>query len=211
MRKINTLIISSLVIILITHFVLLNRVFSEEKQQEVSGSELWSQNCGRCHNYRGVHEFDDAQWEVIVSHMRSIGNIPGNEARAILKFLQQGNNPPTEPILKVVPKKMEVSELSEKMKTADISKGKVLYETYCTSCHGMSGKGDGPAAVSLRPKPRNLTDSAYMSSLNDQYMYDVINKGGGAVGKSPFMPGWGTTLNDQDIANIISYIRSLSE
>ncbi|MCH7926430.1 MAG: cytochrome c, partial [Candidatus Dadabacteria bacterium] len=83
--------------------------------------------------------------------------------------------------------------------------------TYCTSCHGMSGKGDGPAAVSLRPKPKNLTDSAYMISLNDQYLYDVINKGGAAVGKSPFMPGWGTTLSDEDIADIISYIRSLSQ
>lgn len=210
MRKINTLIISSL-IILIMPFALPNKGFSEEKQQELSGSELWSQNCGRCHNFRGIHEFDDAQWEVIVSHMRSVGNIPGKEARAILKFLQQGNNPPSEPILKVVPKKMEVSSIGEMMESADISKGKALYETYCTSCHGMSGKGDGPAAVSLRPKPKNLTDSAYMSSLNDQYLYDVINKGGVAVGKSPFMPGWGTTLSDEDIADIISYIRSLSQ
>lgn len=210
MRKTNILIISSL-IMLIMPFALHNKGFSEEKQQELSGSELWSQNCGRCHNYRGIHEFDDAQWEVIVSHMRSVGNIPGDQARAILKFLQQGNNPPSEPILKVVPKKMEISSIGEKMGSADISKGKALYESSCTSCHGMSGKGDGPAAVSLRPKPRNLTDSAYMSSLNDQYLYDVINKGGAAVGKSPFMPGWGTTLSDEDIADIISYIRSLSE
>jgi len=210
MRKINTLIISSL-IILIMPFALPNKGFSEEKQQELSGSELWSQNCGRCHNFRGIHEFDDAQWEVIVSHMRSVGNIPGKEARAILKFLQQGNNPPSEPILKVVPKKMEVSSIGEMMESADISKGKALYETYCTSCHGMSGKGDGPAAVSLRPKPRDLTDATYMSSLNDQYFYDVINKGGTAVGKSPFMPAWGNTLSDEDIADIISYIRSLSE
>jgi mono/diheme cytochrome c family protein len=114
-------------------------------------------------------------------------------------------------MLKVVPKKMEVSSIGEMMESADISKGKALYETYCTSCHGMSGKGDGPAAVSLRPKPKNLTDAAYMSSLNDQYLYDVIAKGGAAVGKSPFMPGWGTTLSDEDIADIISYIRSLSE
>lgn len=210
MRKTNTLIISSLIMLMML-FALPNKGFSEKKPQELSGSELWSQNCGRCHNYRGIHEFDDAQWEVIVSHMRSVGNIPGKEARAILKFLQQGNNPPSEPILKVVPKKMEVSSIGEMMESADISKGKALYETYCTSCHGMSGKGDGPAAVSLRPKPKNLTDSAYMSSLNDQYLYDVINKGGAAVGKSPFMPGWGTTLSDEDIADIISYIRSLSE
>ncbi len=210
MRKTNNLIISSLLMLMLA-LVLPKMGYSEEMQQELSGSELWSQNCGRCHNFRGVHEFDDAQWEVIVAHMRTIGNIPGDQARAILKFLQQGNNPPSEPVMKVVTNKMEVSDMSQKMASADISKGKELYEMSCTSCHGMSGKGDGPAAVSLRPKPRNLSDPAYMGTLNDQYLYDVISKGGGAVGKSPFMPGWGTTLSDKDIANIIAYIRSLSE
>ena len=42
------------------------------------------------------NEFYDAQWDVIVSHMRIIGFLPGDLARAILKFLQVANNPPEE-------------------------------------------------------------------------------------------------------------------
>jgi len=35
--------------------------------------------------------------------------------------------------------------------------GKILYERYCASCHGTEGKGDGPAAETLQPKPPDLT------------------------------------------------------
>ena len=37
-----------------------------------------------------------------------------------------------------------------------IAKGKAVFQTNCTSCHGMSGQGDGPAAAALNPKPRNF-------------------------------------------------------
>lgn len=36
-------------------------------------------------------------------------------------------------------------------------RGKDLFMAYCASCHGMSGKGDGPAAAALRTKPADLT------------------------------------------------------
>lgn len=35
--------------------------------------------------------------------------------------------------------------------------GRELYLRYCAACHGVSGKGDGPAATALRPRPSNLT------------------------------------------------------
>jgi len=35
--------------------------------------------------------------------------------------------------------------------------GRVLYLTYCQGCHGVDGKGDGPAASALRQKPADLT------------------------------------------------------
>ena len=35
--------------------------------------------------------------------------------------------------------------------------GAPLFERYCTSCHGLAGRGDGPAAASLRPRPADLT------------------------------------------------------
>lgn len=89
--------------------------------------------------------------------------------------------------------------------------GKTLYAKYCVSCHGSAGKGDGPAAAALNPKPRDLTDKAYMTGLNDQYLFDITQKGGAAVGKSPLMPPWGQALKDQDIRDVVAHIKGLAK
>jgi mono/diheme cytochrome c family protein len=60
-------------------------------QPRKSGAVLWTENCGRCHNYRAPTEFTDAQWAVAVHHMRLRVPLTGQEQRAILKFLQDSN------------------------------------------------------------------------------------------------------------------------
>ncbi len=92
----------------------------------------------------------------------------------------------------------------------DNAEAKRLYATYCSNCHGVSGKGDGLAAKSLPVKPANHTDGNFMSQLSDQYLHDIISMGGSGVEKSPFMPAWGSLLKEQQIRNIIIYMRSLS-
>ena len=92
----------------------------------------------------------------------------------------------------------------------DKAERKRLYTTYCSNCHGASGKGDGLAAESLPDKPADHTDGKFMSQLSDKYLSEIISKGGSGVGKSPFMPAWGTLLKDQQIRDIVSYVRSLS-
>ncbi len=92
----------------------------------------------------------------------------------------------------------------------DNAEGKRLYATYCSNCHGASGKGDGLAAKSLPVKPADHTDGNFMSQLSDKYLHDIISKGGSGVEKSPFMPAWGNLLKEQQIRIIISYMRSLS-
>ena len=42
-------------------------------------------------------------------------------------------------------------------RSTDEAKGAVLYRRYCTSCHGISGRGDGPLAASLRTPPKDLS------------------------------------------------------
>ena len=49
-----------------------------------------------------------------------------------------------------------------------------------------------------------------MNQLNDKFLYDIISKGGGAVGKSTFMPSWGGALNDTQIRDVVTYIRTLA-
>ncbi len=89
----------------------------------------------------------------------------------------------------------------------DAAKGKETFQTYCAACHGAEGKGDGVAAQALDPKPRNLSDAAIVSALTDEHLDKVISEGGAAVGLSPMMAAWGGTLSEQDIWNVIAYIR----
>ena len=90
-----------------------------------------------------------------------------------------------------------------------ITNGKQIFTQICTPCHGPEGKGDGPAAVALEPKPRNLTDPGYMTSLDDRYLFELISRGGVAVGKSANMPAQ-PTLSAQDIRNVATYVKTLS-
>jgi mono/diheme cytochrome c family protein len=90
-----------------------------------------------------------------------------------------------------------------------IAAGKQIFMQTCTPCHGQEGKGDGPASATLDPKPRNLTDPAYMAPMNDRYMFELISRGGIAMGKSPNMPAQ-PGLAPQDISNVVAYVKSLS-
>ena len=90
------------------------------------------------------------------------------------------------------------------------AEGKKLYSTYCSTCHGEQGKGDGTAASSLPVKPADHTNAGAMNQLSDKFLMDIISKGGAGVGKSTFMPSWGGALNDGQIRDVIAYIRTLS-
>jgi mono/diheme cytochrome c family protein len=90
----------------------------------------------------------------------------------------------------------------------DIERGKRLFHFYCSQCHGLEGKGNGPNAVNLDPKPRDFTDSKYMVTRTDQNLFDVISKGGTALARSAFMPPFNNTLTKEKILDIMAYIRS---
>jgi mono/diheme cytochrome c family protein len=94
--------------------------------------------------------------------------------------------------------------------TQDQAEGKTLYVAYCATCHGEGGKGDGAAGLSLPVRPADHTNGAAMNQLSDSFLMNIISKGGGAVGKSTFMPAWGGALNDKQIRDIVSYIRSIA-
>lgn len=90
------------------------------------------------------------------------------------------------------------------------AEGKKLYLSYCASCHGDAGKGDGTAGASLPVKPADHTNGAVMNKLNDTFLINIISKGGTGAGKSSFMPAWGGALTDPQIRDIVAYIRSIA-
>lgn len=93
---------------------------------------------------------------------------------------------------------------------ADLEHGKRLYQENCVPCHGESGKGDGAGARSLPVRPADHTNGAAMNGRSDGFLRDVISKGGGAMGLSSFMPAWQGLFKDNEILDLVSYIRSLA-
>jgi mono/diheme cytochrome c family protein len=94
---------------------------------------------------------------------------------------------------------------------ADVASGKADYQIFCASCHGPGGAGDGAVAQALTPKPARHNDGAYMNPLTDDYLFKVIKFGGASVGKSAMMAPLGGSLSDQQIRNVIAFMRSLAD
>ena len=55
----------------------------------LSGADLYAIHCNRCHPERYATEFTAGQWQTIMIHMRVRANLPADQAREILKYLQQ--------------------------------------------------------------------------------------------------------------------------
>ena len=94
---------------------------------------------------------------------------------------------------------------------ADPNHGKTYYYSYCIACHGWLMHGDGPSASELNPRPRTLTRGDYMNKKTNLELYAVIKGGGEQVSLSSSMPNWGNVLQDQDIWNVIAFIRAMQD
>jgi mono/diheme cytochrome c family protein len=81
-----------------------------------------------------------------------------------------------------------------------------LYSQRCVSCHGESGKGDGPAGKYLNPKPTEFGTS--LKGKSDDWIAKAIKSGGPAVGEAPVMPAYGD-LSDHQIRELVDYIKKL--
>ena len=92
-----------------------------------------------------------------------------------------------------------------------IDRGKHMYVQYCVSCHGESGKGDGPGGANLAIKPQDLTVGAVMNPLTDEFLHRVISEGPQSVGLSALMPPFKPQLGDRQIDEIIQYVRTMAQ
>jgi mono/diheme cytochrome c family protein len=57
----------------------------------LSGAELYSMHCARCHPERYPNERTSGQWKTIVLHMRIRANLPAEQANSILKYMQENS------------------------------------------------------------------------------------------------------------------------
>jgi mono/diheme cytochrome c family protein len=94
----------------------------------------------------------------------------------------------------------------ERFTDGDAADGAKLYKRYCSGCHGADGRG---GAHTFMPHIGNLTKRDYIEFIPDGFLFTVIAEGGVAVGKSGYMPAWRGTLSEQDIKDVIAFIRTL--
>jgi mono/diheme cytochrome c family protein len=99
----------------------------------------------------------------------------------------------------------ESSSLPRDGADAAVVRGGIVYRTYCVLCHGAGGKGDGRAAKMYTPRPADLTNSPFP----DAYKEMIIRGGGASVGRSSFMPPWGDELTDEQISDLVAFLREL--
>ena len=96
----------------------------------------------------------------------------------------------------------------------DAAKGKVLFEANCATCHGTSGKGDGPIGAALQPPPRDFTTADFKLDADkdgksgaDADLLLVLANGAAAYGGSAMMAPWGH-LSEQDRLDLVAYVRT---
>ena len=86
--------------------------------------------------------------------------------------------------------------------------GKAVFGTYCGTCHGAEGAGDGAAAAGLDPKPANLNEAEFWKTRDEASIRKVVTEGGAAVGKSPLMAAWGAVLSKEQLDAVVKYVVS---
>lgn len=92
-------------------------------------------------------------------------------------------------------------QAAKKNDPKEIAEGKKIADTNCVSCHGASGKGDGPAAAALPVKPADWTSERVQKETDGELFWKISNGRGS-------MPPW-KHLPEKDRWELVNYLRSL--
>jgi mono/diheme cytochrome c family protein len=115
-------------------------------------------------------------------------------AQAQLRSHAQDPVPATQPLLALTPAVFEQAT----------SGPKETFDRLCAACHGVEGKGDGPAAMAFDPSPPDFTDAELWEDRTDEELASSIADG------VRMMPPFGAQLQPEQITALVKYIRELS-
>lgn len=90
---------------------------------------------------------------------------------------------------------------------AAAEEGAAIFARNCVSCHGETGRGDGPAGAALDPAPKNLAEN--QRGLDDDYLFWHISEGGIIDPFNSAMPPWKGVLDEEEIWEVIAFLRTL--
>ena len=87
-----------------------------------------------------------------------------------------------------------------------VTAGKQIFQKSCATCHGLSAEGG--AGNDLIPAAPDLTDDAWDHGSSDGEIFDNIKNG---IGPEFNMTPWKDKLKDDDIWNVVNYLRSIAK
>ena len=87
-------------------------------------------------------------------------------------------------------------------KVASAKRGEIIFKQICMLCHGMKGKGDGVAGLTLKPKPADFTSAKVQSETDGSLFWKLTN------GNSP-MASYKDIYSESQRWDLINYIRTL--
>jgi mono/diheme cytochrome c family protein len=173
--------------------------------REGPGKDLVVAHCAMCHSldYIPMNSpfLDRKGWEASVGKMVKVmgAPIPPEDQVRIVDYLaaQYGKGASPSPVVAAAPGRA----VAPPARTPELlAQGKASYATYCASCHGPTGAGDGPAARALKPPPRDLT----ALSGGAPAVFQVLGTGVKGTAMAPFKH-----LSEPDRWAIAHYVESL--
>jgi len=186
--------------------------------QEASGPDAWAANCGGCHRLRSVAAYTASQWNSIATHMGLVARLTPAQTRAVREFLvssaqaRQAAATLRELAPTLATTASETSsggasafelQAARSASQAPVS-GRDIYRSKCAACHGPEGRGNGPAAAAMNPRPSSFADSARRQATTDVAVGEVIEHGRRS------MPAFGRMLSRTQIDSVIVYVKTLS-
>ena len=90
------------------------------------------------------------------------------------------------------------------------AQGKRIFYEQCVWCHADSTPAGPSNRSNVSPDPPLMNDGAILNAESDASLHKIIAFGGPAAGKSAMMPPYGLSLRDEEIDDLVAYIRVIA-
>lgn len=205
---------------IITSVIVIFSLFNYSHAEQISGAQLYSTHCAACHGQHGQGgvgvplALPDFQYGVTNDYLKNTIRLgrPGRVMPAFTQLKEDEINAIIKHIRTWAPGKP--FKYSNKKITADVKHGKQLYNQHCASCHGINGEGGRGTGVTFS-RPRDLpviapalNNKGFLTSAPDLMIKTVLMNGREGT---PMLSYLKLGLSEQDIDDVVSYVRSFEK
>lgn len=184
------------------------------------GEQLYNENCAICHGHEGKGgvgiplELEDFLVQTPDEYLRRTIRV-GRPGRIMPTFYRLSDHD-IDAIIGYIRswRKTTAPQWDGTPIKADASKGKLLFDKNCASCHGVDARGGkGTGKMFSRPRdlpiaPPALNNQGFLNSASDQMLKTIITHG---RRQTPMPAASQFNLSEDDIDNLVSYIRSFQQ